>query len=511
MEAFVTKHADLIKDSLSCFDRVIFKGYLPLGYGAAMEGWLAQRGVLLKQFGAFVQKQATRLKDHARGLAERTGRPMIYLKGRERKEAIVDRIVQRDAVAEGLICVLSAVEAASSFRLAWGEGRPRLERAARKCLCYYFYFQDPVLGRVGVRLQTWFPLTIQIYLNGHDWLEGAMRSRRIEFEKEDNCFVPLGNAQRAQALADRFARLNWPRILKKLAAKVNPLLTDLLKGMEYYWVVDQAEFSTDVVFKDARGLQPLYAELLRQATLSFGAEEVMGFLGRKLAPQFQGELHTHSTRRAPGARIKHRMKENWIKMYNKSGVVLRIETVINHPYEFRVRRRGRRKGCEVVDWFPLTKGVAHLWRWREVMGSANRRYLEALAGIENPAAAHRLLERACEPVVYRGRRQRGLNPLRQNDRALLKAVLRGEHCIHGLRNRDLARALGWPTPQDPAAARRQSARVTRQLHLLHAHGLIAKIPRSRRWRVTAKGAAVIGAAIHYRERALPEEIMKLAA
>lgn len=511
METFLTKHADLIHGSLSCFDRVIFKGYLPLGHAAAMEGWLAQRGILLKQFGPFVQKQAARLKEHARTLAEHSGRPMIYLKGRERKEAIVDRIVVRDGVTEGLICVLSAVEAASSFRLAWGEGRPHLERAARKCLCYYFYYQDPVLGRVGVRLQTWFPLMIQIYLNGHGWLERRMIDKGISFHKQDNCFVRLGHAKRAQALADRFVRLDWPRILNKLAAGVNPLFKDLLRGMEYYWVVDQAEYSTDVVFKDAAALAPLYGELLRQATLSFGAEEVMGFLGRKLAPQFQGQLQTHSTRRAPGARIKHRMKENWIKMYNKDGVVLRIETVINHPYEFRVRRRGRRQGREVVDWFPLTKGVAHLWRWREVMAAANGRYLAALAQIENPAAAHRMLERACEPVLYRGRQRRGLNPLRQNDRALLKAVLRGEHCIHGLRNRDLAVALGLPTPRDPGQARRQSARVTRHLHLLHAHGLIAKIPRSRRWRVTARGAAVMGAAIHYRERALPEEMMKLAA
>ena len=511
METFLTKHADLIHASLSCFDRMIFKGYLPLGRAVSMEGWLSQRGVLLKQFGAFVQQQAGRLKDHARALAEQAGRPLFYLKGRERKEAIVDRIMKREPVAEGLICVLSAVEAAGSFRLAWGEGRPRLERAARKCLCYYFYYQDAELGRVGIRLQTWFPLTIQIYLNGHDWLERAMVRGRLDFEKEDNCFVRLGDAKRAQALEGRFVRLNWPRILNKLAGRVNPLLKDLLQGMEYYWVVDQAEYSTDVLFQDAASLQPLYGELLRQATLSFGAEEVMGFLGRKLAPQFQGQIQTHSTRRAPGARIKHRMKDNWIKMYNKSGVVLRIETVVNRPYEFRVRRPGKRQGKEIMGWFPLTKGVGHLWRYRQVMAAANARYLEALAQIQNPAAAHRMLERVCESVAYRGRRRRGINPLRQDDRALLKAVLRGEHCIHGLRNRDLAERLGLPKPPDRDTARRQSARVTRQLHLLHAHGLIAKIPRSRRWRVTGRGAAVIGAAIHYRECALPEEIMKLAA
>ncbi len=150
-------------------------------------------------------------------------------------------------------------------------------------------------------------------------------------------------------------------------------------------------------------------------------------------------------------------------------------------------------------------------RWRQFVAATNARYLEALAAIENPAAAHKQLERVCEPVRYKSRRQRGINPLRRDDRELLKAVMRGEHCIHGLRNRNLTIALGLPMPKDPDEARRQSARITRKLHLLHAHGLIAKIPRSRRWRVTARGAAVMGAAIHYREQALPEKIMKLAA
>ena len=150
-------------------------------------------------------------------------------------------------------------------------------------------------------------------------------------------------------------------------------------------------------------------------------------------------------------------------------------------------------------------------RWRQFVAATNARYLEALAAIENPAAAHKQLERVCEPVRYKSRRQRGINPLRRDDRELLKAVMRGEHCIHGLRNRNLTIALGLPMPKAPDEARRQSARITRKLHLLHAHGLIAKIPRSRRWRVTARGAAVMGAAIHYREQVLPEKIMKLAA
>lgn len=511
MEAFVSKHQDLITATLSCFDRILFKGYLPLPHGRAMEAFLAGQNVLIKEFDAFAKKQQARLTAHAQALAKTAARPLQYLSGRQRKEELADKIARRDGVSEGLICILAAVEASSSFRVAGGQQRPRLEALKRPGLCYYFYYQDPALGRLSIRLQTRLPFTIQVCLNGHDWLAAQMRRRGLDFRQEDNAFVALADPKGAQKLADSLPRKNWPHLLKGLARRVNPLLQDLLKKMEYYWVVDQAEYATDLLFKDRAALGGLYPALLRQATLGFGAEEVMGFLGRRLLPQFQGEVKSSATRRAPGARIKHQLKANWIKMYDKHGLVLRIETVINQPREFRVRRKGMRQGQEVMGWFPLSKGVRHLWRYAQVARAANGRYLEALSAIENPAAAQKKLERVVEPAAYRGRRARGLSPLRRDDLALFKAVMRGEHTIHGLRVGDLERRLGLKRPSDPAERRRQSARLSRKLHLLHAHGLLAKIPRSRRWRLTTLGAQVMGAAISYREEILPERMMKEAA
>ena len=95
----------------------------------------------------------------------------------------------------------------------------------------------------------------------------------------------------------------------------------------------------------------------------------MSFLGRKLHGQFQGEAVTdefaHALKgRLPGRRVKHRMKQNWIKMYDKAGVA--VETVINQPGEFRVRRRVRRRGRRVTEWVPLRKSVAYLFRYREL-------------------------------------------------------------------------------------------------------------------------------------------------
>ena len=182
-------------------------------------------------------------------------------------------------------------------------------------------------------------------------------------------------------------------------------------------------------------------------------------------------------------------------MYDKFGRVLRIETVINRPYEFRVRRRGRRGGKVVTAWLPMGKGVANLYRYQEVQRAANLRYLEALAGVENPRSGYRALHRICEPVSRQAKRFRGLNPLRRREIELFSSVMRGEHSIHGFRNRDVAAALKWERPADPAARKRRSARVSRKLQLLRAHGLIAKIPNARRYRVTTRGATLMGAVI----------------
>lgn len=200
----------------------------------------------------------------------------------------------------------------------------------------------------------------------------------------------------------------------------------------------------------------------------------MTFLGRKLHPLFQGDVITDCKRRLPGTRVKHRVSQNWIKMYDKFGVVLRIETVINSPKFFLVRRHGTRKGKKVLGWFPLRKGVAFLSRYRDVALMANQRYLNALVSVEDPSAAYRKLDRVCEPVVRAGRQRRGLHLLRKYDRALFTAVMRGEHAINGFRNRDITRRLYPEALPDPILARKASAKVTRLLQLLHAHGFIAR-------------------------------------
>jgi hypothetical protein len=509
MRKFLAKHTATTTGTLSCFDRLLFKGHLPLGYPHAMEEFLCHRGILFKDLKTFVLKQAERLKVHARAVAEKAGRPWEYFESPVRKDQRARAIAARDAITEGLVCVFATIEPCRSFRLAYGHGRPTIRPAWRKCLFLYFYFLDREFGFCHARVQTWFPFTMQVYVNGHEWLARQMDKRGLRYRRLENAFLWLEDPGRAQRLADRFAPLDWPAVLDRFAARVNPLLRDELKGYRYYWATHQAEYATDILFTSRPALRALYARLLRHATLCLRAEDVLTFLGRKLHGGFAGEIMNDWKRRWPGARVKHWMKGNWIKMDDKHGCVLRVETVINDPYEFKVRRRAGRPGRRTLGWHPLPKGVAFLPRYATVSAAANHRYLDALAVVDDPAPAHRALERLVQPVRdHHGRSSRAFNPATAADLTLFTAVLRGEHTLQGFRNRGVRTQLFGPTA---ATDRRRSAQVSRLVKRLHLRGLVAKIPRSRRWRITQLGHIVMSAAIRLREEDFPTAFLKTAA
>jgi hypothetical protein len=503
VQTFVDKYSDLITGTLSCFDRVVFKGYLPLGWPEAMEKLLYRQGFLIKDFKDFVSHQAKRIRDHAEAFAKKQGRPFLWVGGGD-KDAEACAIAQRDGITQGLICVLRARETCPSFKVAYGDGRPDLVNKRRPCLCLYFYFLDRQFGLMHVRLQTWFPLTVQICVNGHSWLACQLDKAGIGYRRIDNAFLSIDDPQQAQKLARKFIRLRWPRILEAFARKVNPLLKDVLCGRTHYWVTDQAEFATDIMFRNRTSLRPVYEILLRWAALCFSAEDVMTFLGRKLHGNFQGEVVTEYRDRWPGARVKHRVKKNWLKMYDKFGSILRVEMVINAPREFRIRREGKRNGQPVVDWFPMAKRISNLYRYAEVSLQANRNYLAALAEVDTSSMqAAAKMRRAATPIRQRGRSYRGFNPASTEDVRLFAAVLRGEHAIHGFRNENVRRHLFGEAIR-PKVRRRHAARVSRLLKRLHAHGLIAKIPRSRRWRITVRGRTLMIATCKFHHEEFPD-------
>jgi hypothetical protein len=512
VKKFLTAHEQKITGVLSCFDRILFTGHLPISSPGGMGHFMYNLGVPLKDFKPFVRQHTEAFQSWAKDYAQRHHRP--YLDPRERrtdKETCARQIAQRDGIQKGLVCVLPAIESGHTFKLAFRPGGPMLRAGYRPGMVFYFYFVDPCLGWLYVRVQSWFPFTTQVCLNGHEMLARKLTRHRITFKQEDNAFTEISDFPRAQRLANRLFGRNFHLTLSSLAARVQPLLRTLFKGMDYYWVTDQAEYATDVVFSSARALAELYPRLAQHAMLNFSPESVLSFLGRRLHKGLAGQIIGRFMQTFPGLRLKHKVKKNWIKMYNKAGCILRVETVINHSRDFKIRRAGIRKGHRVLDWFPMKKGVSTLWRYAIVSRAANGRYLNALACVADPTQANRELRQLAQPAIHNGRSQRGFNPASKQDAELFAAALRGEHALLGLRNRDIREQLFAP-PRDAQAQRRQSASVSRLLKRLHRHGLIAKITRTRRWRVTDKGQRLMSASLAlHRDHLVQQPLRKKAA
>ena len=495
MKRFLERHRDRITGTLSGFDRMLFRGTLrSITHVKGLEIFLYSHRVLMKDFSNYVLKLSERLVTHAKELAVKAGRPYIYLpSSKDSKEELALQVAARDGIKQGLIAVFACVEPCQSFDLRKDRATKHLQLVSkeRKCLHLYYYYLDREFGLMHVRLQSWLPFSIQVCVNGREWLARQMDRAGISYQKRDNCFSYMADPQRAQQLMDRLAARNFNPFLDALARKVNPWI-DPQSGLDirsYYWSGRQMEYATDVLFNSASSLAELYPLLLRHAMFQFSSEEVMRFLQRGTNARFAGEASSNLKRRVDGIRVKHWVEENSIKMYDKQGSVLRIETTINNPRRFKVWRKGWRKGKSVMKWLPMRKGIADLRRRAELSLSANARYLEALAVVGLQTPSYRLLDLVSQRVKAK-RRYRALRPISPDDASLFQAIMHGEFALQGFRNRDLRAALNQSM---------SSARISRLLALLRAHQLIFKVSKTNYYRITRKGQKVMATALKFRQ------------
>lgn len=513
MDKFVARYRSLVTAVLSGFDRLVFRGtLLPLVRPRGMFNFLTRAQVGLLDFKDYVLATSDRVKAAALREAIARNRPVRYLaSGALDKEALARRLLDAYPVEEGLICVFTTVEPCMSFEYHRSPDRHErgLKLRPRKCLHVYQYSLHPRFGFMNARLQTWFPFNIQICLNGREWLATQLARRgQSNFTRHDNCFTALGDPALAQRLLDHQLTLHWPRALTPIARALNPLHRQIFTPwpQDYYWSAYQTEWATDLLFKTPHALAGVYPALVRHAMTHFSSPDVMRFLGRKAHGNFTGELVTSFKDRPEGVRVKHWVHGNSIKMYDKAASVLRVETTIAKTADFKVFRPLQDDPQGRWAWRPLRKGVADLHRRAQVSQRSNANYLEALAAVDDTTPLHRLLDHVSRPIHYHGRRVRALQIGAPNDLALLKAVSRGEFATAGFRNRDLRRLLyptGAPSTVD---TRTLAAKVSRHLRLLRAHGVIQKIPKTHRYKLTTNGHLLTAALFAVRDATLSQLI-----
>jgi hypothetical protein len=518
MKTFLQRFGDVVLGVLCGFDRLVFRGKLRQLYSPhGMNVLLMSNGILRKDFkrhGNAVTQQVLHASLMAR--ADQEGRYRYLNSGETSKEEVAREIAAKHPVAEGLVCVLRCVEPCWTFDLRSQDGQLTVQGEKGKCSQLYHYFVHPQFGWMHVRLQTWFPFEMQVYVNGREWLARTLDRAGIGYRRSDNKFLWVADWQRAQQLFDQQLQTHWPTVLDELQRQVHPLHPQHLGRMPlaYNWTVYQSEWATDMAFRTPEDLERCYLRWVRHAFLNFDSAQVLRFLGRSgyLYQTGTAAVQTELARFYEGVRLKHWVEYNSLKLYNHFNV-LRPEVTINNPRGFVVYRTAENDPQGELDWRALRRSVADLHRRAQVSQAANERYLEALAGVAETRTVKDLVEPLCRRVTEPGknavRKVRALNPFAAADADLLTAISDPKWMVNGLRNRDLVQALYTKPTEDPLEKRRRSARVTRLLRLVRAHGLLQKVPRTHRYQVSVEARTKILALLAARN-ANPDELTKAA-
>jgi hypothetical protein len=484
--ALEDRYDDRIAGVLSCYDRVVVTGTLPtICYAAGMTGFLHANHVRIFDYPEFASTLRDHVRERAASLASEAGIEIEHIaKSHIRKEVVVAKALEQRGDHPGLVHVISAMESCAAYK-PWHDKQTHktyLRPDSGKCLHYYFYFMDAELGLVYLRVPTWSPFRLQFYCNGHSRLARQLTAQGIGFTAADNAFVRIDDWLRAQELADGFSPDLLHRVLDRYAAQCCPVLD--VFGQSYHWSLMQVEYATDLVFRSAITLGPLYEQLTRESVLSVKAEQIASFLGRQITPQLAQELGSQFSTRIEGTCIKHRFGHASIKMYDKFSCVLRIETTANDVSFFKHHRKvEHRQGPPTRALAPVKKSIYSLIDLREILSSCNRRYLEHLSALDDFSAGVRALDRLTKPRRVEDRPVKGINFFDPTDHALLEALQNPRVNIAGIRRADLLALLKQISP----------ARLSRQLRRLRDIGVIKRVKGTYRYYLTRIGRAASAA------------------
>jgi hypothetical protein len=485
IELFTERYQDRISGTLSSYDRIIIQGTVPgWCYAEGMTKFFHAQHIPIFDYPKWAQPLRDSLRENMERIAAENGLEIEFVRSRKsfRKEDRVKAILNQRGEQSGVVCILSAMEPCGSYK-PWHDKtnhRTYLKPDDGKCLHYYVYFIDDELGLCSLRVPTWAPFRLQFYLNGHSVLARQMSQHNIEFRALDNAFGLIDNFEQAQSLADELRAEALHRKLDQFANRYCPVVKQF--DLDYHWSLDQVEFSTDIVFKRQSDLQAIYEQLTRTAIHTVKPYNIATFLGRKLNGNYRDEMGNRFNTRIEGTRIKHNMGPVSIKMYDKFGLILRIETTIVDVSFFKHYREVEHKdGTRSMAWAQMKKSIYSLAPLRELLGAANRRYIEFLSTLEDNKAGTDKLNKISRTVEENERSYRGFNLFNAEDEELFASLGSGEFNISGFQNKDLRRRVKG----------KNTGQVSRLMKRLRTHGLIKKIGRTYKYYLTILGKQVV--------------------
>ena len=486
------KYQDHISSVLTCYDRMVIQGVIPgWSFSEGITSYFYANNIKIFDFQSFSKPLTQKIRDNAQAIAKENNVEIEYIRKIKafRKDDRIQEIIKESGKTEGLIHIFSAMECCNSYK-PWHDkntGKTFLKPDSGKCIHYYFYFIDKELGLCYLRVPTWCPFRLQFYMNGHNYLSNKMKKKGIEYETIDNAFSYISDQEMAQKLSERINPEDIHKALDAFAKRYCPVAHEL--GLTYSWTVMQIECSTDIIFKSPEYLQPVYDEIIKTAIFTVKPDNIATFLGKKITYNCKKEVGTNYNQRFLGTRIKHHMGDVSIKMYDKHGIVLRIESTCNNIGEFRVNRKVlHRDGSSSEQKASMKKSIYSLYQLFTIMKSANYRYLEFISSFDDHQDGDKHLKEVTQPVIENDRSYRGINFFNEIDLKVLETIGRGEFMTFGMQNKDIRKYVKGI----------KTSAMSRIFKRLRLHGLIERKGSSYKYFVTAFGKEVISAGLSIR-------------
>jgi len=504
---FQEKYKEQTWGILHGFDRLLFSGHLTSFFpDKGIYYYLAQRGIRLLGYKNFMYQETKQFKQHIEQLAKSYNVEINYINNsRVSKNQKAKEALSKHPTKQGLITIISTQEVAYSFSLLSNKLKNELEvkKQLRKHLHYYCYYMDAEFGWMFAKIQSWYPFTMQIYVNGKEYIKRGLDKAKINYQSYDNSLTYVSQLDKAQQIADKLIQKKWDRFLNVFAHQLNPHLSTIQSVFNdngYKWCIHQCEYASDVLFKERNVLENLYPAMVHHATYFKGGEDIYTFFGRNLHGNCTKEVTGNTKRFIQGFRVKHYLERNSIKMYDKH-TALRIETTINNSRAFKIYKTVERKGKKTKAWSPMGKAVSNLYRYAQIAKSANTKYLSSLTTVDMPKQLAKQIEKISKKtfIVNKNNNKQyfsAINLLSKETCLILEAINDGRFCIQAFTSKQLKSLLiekgvfNQIDQNNPLSLKKVNGKITRLITKLRAHKLVFKISHSCKYKLTKLGQQI---------------------
>lgn len=401
--------------------------------------------------------------------------PVVTFTKGQRKDDVAAEYRARCSGSEGVLFLGKAQEKVAVFRTekrtgADGKKYPWIVKSATPVNQFYFYCIDADFGPFFLKFCTYFPYNAKLCINGHEYVKRQLAKEGIAFEPLDNGILSCANPQRLQQLCDQLSAAKIDALLRKWLAKLpHPYpAADRKAGYRYDVSILQAEFSLTQVLDRPQTGRIFFEEVIRE-NLDIGRpDQVQLIFARRVTRRTPGRFRTRVLTEGVVPSLHVDYKSSKIKQYHKEGRALRTETTINNTRDFAIGKR-----------------LINLPALREIGFKANRRLLDVQRLSHDCLIGEDAFRQVNEPVLVQGQRASALRWADRQVQALFCALLMFRLLPRGFSNRELrnhwAPLLG-KTPQSIPPGQ-----MTYHLRRLRLHGLIERVPKSHRYRVTEQG------------------------